>query len=368
MIPLVTTSFGVDEKNNINKCIKSGWISSQGKFVTEFENNFAKWNTMKFGISTSSCTTALHLSLLALNIGKGDEVLCPNLTFISPANMIKLVGAEPILLDVESKSWCMDVTLIEQNITKRTKAILIVHAFGHTANMREIMKISKKYNLYIIEDVAESPGAYFKNKRVGTFGDLSCYSFYANKILTTGEGGMILTNNSSLNNKIRLLRDHGMSPKKRYYHKLLGFNYRMTNMQAAIGVAQLKNINKILDERDDQKNLYEKYLSKSKHLIFRPEEEWSKSVHWLTTIKLRKNNLRNKLIKYLFSKKIESRPMIFPVNFANHFKYIKKNNNVSSDISLNSLHLPSYLGLKKTQIKKISNLIIDWLNKHDYKK
>ena len=175
---------------------------------------------------------------------------------------------------------------------------------------------------------------------------------------------MILTNKISLNNKIRLLRDHGMSAKKKYYHKLLGFNYRMTNIQAAIGVAQLKKISNILKKRNNQKNLYKKYLSNSNHLIFRPELEWSKSVHWLTTIKLKKNNIRNKLIKYLYKNEIESRPMIFPVNFATHFRLKKFNNHVANEISLNSIHLPSYLGLKNYQIKKISNLIVNWLNKN----
>ena len=153
--------------------------------------------------------------------------------------------------------------------------------------------------------------------------------------------------------------------KKKYYHKLLGFNYRMTNIQAAIGVAQLSNINRILEIRKNQKNLYKKYLNKSKNLIFRPELEWSKSVHWLTTIKLKKNNMRNKLIKYLYNNGVESRPMIFPVNYASHFRLKKFDNKVSKDIGLNSLHLPSYLDLKDFQIKRISNLIINWLNKYE---
>ncbi len=345
----------------LNRTVKAGWISSQGKVVREFEKKFASWHKVKFAISTSNCTTALHLSLLALDIGPGDEVICTNLTFIAPANMISLTGAKLILVDVDLKTFSMNTKKVENKINKKTKAIMVVHPFGHPADILELKKIAKKNNLKIIEDVAESIGAKYKNKLCGTFGDISCFSFFANKVMTTGEGGMILTNNKKFFQKAKLLRDHGMNENKKYYHKLLGFNYRMTSMQAAIGIGQLMRLKKIIIEKEVIKNHYKIFLNKKNFDIF-PQIKFKKSVEWFVTITFKKNNLRDKFIKYMKIKNIECRPMIFPVSFANHFKIKdeKKKFPNSYKISLNSVHLPSSIDLKKKNINYISNIINNW--------
>lgn len=353
-IPIFTPYFKGNEKKYLNKCIDSEWISSQGNFVKEFEQSFSKRMGCKYGISTSSCTTALHLALIASGIKAGDEVICPALTFIAPANMISLTGAKPVLVDSERETWGVDPLLIERKITGKSRAILVVHPFGHSAKMGEILRIAKKYKLKVIEDTAEAPGAKYKNKILGSMGDIGCFSFFGNKIITTGEGGMIVTNNKKLKEKCETLRDHGMSQKKRYVHVDLGFNYRMTNMQAAVGLAQLQQLNNILKLRKQQKELYYSFLSTCKKITFRPEQPWCTAVHWLTTITFKNSRDRNGLMMYLKKKRIDVRPMIFPVHFAKHFssEYSRDLFPISTDISLKSLHLPSSTGLSKKEIER----------------
>ena len=349
------------DKNLLFQTVNQSWISSQGEIVKKFEKKFAKWQGSKFAVSTSNCTTALHLSLLALNIGEGDEVICTNLSFIAPANMIKLSGAKPVFVDVCMDSFAMNPDKIISKITKRTRAIMIIHPFGLPADIIKIKKIAKKYNLKIIEDVAESIGAKVKRKKLGSFGDLSCYSFFANKIITTGEGGMVVTNNRKLFKKLCLLRDHGMTVEKKYYHQCLAFNYRMTSLQAALGIGQLSRINKILSEKNKIKQIYDKYLNKNGYKIF-PEIKKYKGVNWFVTLTFNKVGIRDKFIKYMKKNKIECRPMIFPITFAKHFRSYdnRKDFTNSYKISLNSVHLPSSINLTKNQIIQICKIINSW--------
>ncbi len=361
MIKFFEPVIGKKESRLVNETIKSGWISSQGKIVEKFEKNFSKWHGVKYAISSSNCTTALHLSLLCLGIGPGDEVICSNLTFIAPANMIKLTGAKLVLVDVDPKTFCMDLNQVKKKITKKTKAIMVVHPFGYPVDIKKIKKIIQKKNIKIIEDVAESIGAKTHGKLCGTLGDISCFSFFANKIMTTGEGGMILTNNKNIYNKARLLRDHGMSTKKRYYHRLLAFNYRMTSMQAALGIAQLTRLKKILILKKKLHYFYKKNLRSVNFELF-PKFENINSVNWFVTLTFYKKKLRDKFITYMKKKGIECRPMIFPVSFADHFKSKYKHDEYlnSFKISLNSVHLPSSVCLKPNELKKICNCINNW--------
>jgi len=363
LIPIYSPSFNQEEKENLLNCIDTGWISSQGKFIEQFENSFARWNGMRFGVATSSCTTALHLALVALGIKKGDEVICPDLTFIAPVNMVHWVGAKPVLVDVHSVSWGIDPLKIEEKITDKTKAIIVVHAFGHSADMNPILDIARKNNLYVIEDVAEAPGAKYRDKIVGTMGDVSCYSFFANKIMTTGEGGMVLTENEKLNEQMRIYRDHGMSREKRYVHTVAGFNYRMTNMQAAVGVGQITHLDEVLSRREIQEEQYQKLFSGNSKVTWRPKEQWCETVHWMSTITLNHEELRDPLLQYMQAKNIDCRQMIYPVHMAE--PYINYNNKnefpVSRSISLRSLHLPSSLELKHDEQLKIADTIQEWL-------
>ena len=366
MIPIYSPSFNKEEKENLLECIDTGWISSQGEFIEEFENNFSSWNGVQCGIATSSCTTALHLALVALGIGKNDEVICPDLTFIAPANMVHWTGAQPVLVDVSSVNWGIDPVKLEEKITAKTKAIIVVHAFGHPANMDPILAIAKQYNLYVIEDVAEAPGAKYKDKIVGTMGDVSCYSFFANKIMTTGEGGMVLTDDKGLEKEMRVYRDHGMSREKRYVHIVSGFNYRMTNMQAAVGVGQIKHLDSILSKRKIQEDQYKNLLIGNKKLTWRPKEQWCETVHWMSTITLNNEELRNPLLQHMQSRGVDCRQMIYPVHMAEPYKNSNDPNDfpISRSISLRSLHLPSSLDLKQEEQIKIVDLLQEWLERN----
>ena len=364
MIPIFQPVISKNAHKNVLECLRTSWISSQGNYIKKFEKSLSKYHKMKYCVVTSSCTTALHLSILALGLKKNDEVICPALSFIAPANMVLLSNLKLVLVDINPQTMTIDEDKIEKKITKKTKAIIVVHQFGHSANMDKILKIKKKYNLKIIEDNAESIGGKFKKSLNGTLGDLSTLSFFANKIITTGEGGAILTNNKSLYLKCLEMRDHGMSIKKRYFHKFLGFNYRMTNLQAAIGLSQIKEISNILKKRDNQMKYYYKLLQNNENYTLRKFKKWCIPVHWLTTITLKKKNLREKLLKYLKEHKIDARQMVNPVNKSVHIgKLIKKNFYHANKISNNSIHLPSSLNLTRSQIKYIVTKLNNFFNK-----
>ncbi len=363
MISIYIPSLNKKAKKYVSKCLDTNWISSQGEYILIFEKALAKYHGVKYCVATSGCTSALHLAIKSLNIGKGDEVICPDLTFIAPANMIVLSGAKLKLIDIDPETLAIDHKQIEKKITKKTKAIMVVHQFGHAADMGPIMKIARKYNLRVIEDNAESIGGTYKGKKLGTIGDVATLSFYANKIITSGEGGAILTNSKKIAQRCYVLRDHGMlrtsDPIKRYINLDLGFNYRMTNMQAAVGFSQLEDINKVLKKRNTQMLLYKKYLSQISEIKTRSFKSWCSPVHWLTTITILKKNLRNRLINFLVKSGIDARPMINPVHEARHFKnFFNKKNFVNSiNVSRNSLHLPSSTDLKKSEIQFICNKV-----------
>jgi perosamine synthetase len=232
-----------NELNYVTDCLKTNWISSQGKYVKEFERQFELYHENFNAVAVSNGTVALHLALEAIGIGENDEVLVPNLTFAASVNAIIYAKAIPVLVDISKETLNIDLNKIENLITKNTKAIMVVHLYGSPCDMNSIIEISKKYNLKIIEDCAEALGSYYYNRPVGVFGDVSTFSFYGNKTITTGEGGMVLFKDNEIAEKARVLRDHGMSKSKRYWHDFVGYNYRLTNIQAAIGVAQFERLN-----------------------------------------------------------------------------------------------------------------------------
>ena len=363
MIPIAEPKLFKLDKKILKESIDSNWISSQGPYISRFEEDFAKFQKSKFAIAVSNCTTALHLALLALKIKKGDEVICPALTFISPANMIHYTGAKLKLVDVSNYDLNLNAEILEKYITKKTKAIIVVHQFGYPANMNEILRISKKYKLKIIEDNAESIGSKYHGKLTGSFGDIATYSFFGNKIITTGEGGMITTNNKSLCKRIKILRDHGLTNKELYVHGFLGFNYRMTSLQAAIGIGQLSNLKKILVKKREILETYKSKLSLIKNLKIFPlnENKNIKNVTWLITIKL--NNFSKKkmnlLCKSMNKKGVNVRRMIQPVYKAKHFqRYFNKNDfPIAEKFSYSCLHLPSSLNLSKKEINLICKLL-----------
>lgn len=358
MIPVAEPWLGEDEIKNVLDCVKSGWVSSIGKYVEKFEKEFVRFCGVKYGVSTSSGTTALHLALSALEIKEGDEVIVPTLTFIATANAVTYAGAKPIFVDSEIETWNIDPHKIEQKITKRTKAIVVVHLYGHPANIIPILKIAKKYNLYVIEDAAEAHGAEYQFKKVGSFGDIACFSFYGNKIITTGEGGMCITNNKKLAEKMGFLKDHGMSKKKRYWHPVIGFNYRLTNLQAAMGLAQLKKIKCIIKKKRQIAKTYNDLLQGTKGISLPPEMPWAKNVFWLYSILIEYNFrfTRNRLMQKLKENGVDNRPFFYPIHILPPYSRGEKYP-IAEKLSKSGISLPSSPSLTKADIEKVVQLI-----------
>jgi len=279
-IPVCEPTLKGNELKYVADCIKTNWISSSGKYIGEFEKKFSGYCGVKHGISCATGTAALHLAVEAMGIGKGDEVIIPTFTMIATCNAVIYAGAKPVLIDSESGTWNMDVDKIEEKITKKTKAIMVVHTYGHPADMDSVNKIAKKHGLKVIEDAAEAHGAEYKGKKTGNLGDIACYSFYANKLITTGEGGMVVTNSDEWATNARFLRNHYFG-EPRFLHKRLGYNHRMTNIQAAIGLAQLENLDEFIEMRRKNAHYYNKLLRNVKGITTPPEAEWAKNVYWM---------------------------------------------------------------------------------------
>lgn len=361
MIPIFEPYLTEKERQYVLNCFDTGWISSQGEYITRFEAMLAQYHDMPYCVATSNCTTALHIALKALDIGPGDAVVCPDLTFIGPANMVKLAGAELILCDIDPLTLNLDPVRLEKVINPNTKAIIVVHQFGHAAPMDEIMAIARDRCLKVIEDNAESIGGKYKGRMLGTIGDISCYSFFANKIITTGEGGAILCNDASLDRRCRILRDHGMSREVRYKHVEIGYNYRMTNLQAAVGVAQIERLDEILKQRMRQMEFYTQKLSQIPKVMPRRFADWCSPVHWLTTITLDHSLDRDEFLVEMRNRGVDCRQMVNPVNQADHFRAQFKDEDFPNaiGISTRSLHLPSTTTLSEAQIDFVVEQVAD---------
>jgi perosamine synthetase len=354
MIPVATPCLNGKELEYVTDCIKSSWISSIGKYVTQFEDNFAAFCGTAYAISASNGTTALHLALVSLDIGEGDEVIVPDLTFVATANAVLYCGAKPVFVDSDEKTWNIDPSKIEENITERTKAIIVVHLYGHPCDMAPIIKIAERYNLRVIEDAAEAHGAEYNLRRVGSFGDAGVFSFYGNKIITTGEGGMITTNNTELMKKMRMLRDHAMSNTKRYWHDVLGYNYRMTNIQAAIGVAQMEQINGFIEAKRRNAAIYNSLLNKIDGITLPPEADGCKNVYWMYSVLIEDNFgiSRDEVMVRLQEKGIDTRPFFYPL----HQLPIYRRDTVypvSMTLSRKGINLPSATTLTETDIRTV---------------
>ena len=346
------------EVEYVNKALKTGWVSSLGEYISSFENEFARYCEVDYALTSSSGTTGLHLVLVALGIGPGDEVIIPDLTFVATANAVYYTGAKVVTADINEDSLCISPTAIENAITSKTKAIIPVHLYGHPAQMQEINDIGKKYNLYIIEDAAEAHGAEYCGKKVGGLGIAGVFSFYGNKVITTGEGGMITTNDKTLFEKMKFLRDHAMSNSKRYWHTNIGFNYRMTNIQAAIGLAQLNQMDSFLLKKDQIFNFYEKRLKKYKDLKLNFCSSNMKNIYWAIALQINGfvEKERDKLIKSLYKKGIEARPFFYPISSMPMYR--KKNNSVARKSSAQGVCLPTFYELQESQVAYICDTLI----------
>jgi len=367
MIPVCEPTFFGKEKDYAIECLETNWISSNGRFIELFEKSFSDFIGTKYGMSCSNGTTALHLAMETLGIGKGDEVIVPNLSNIATINSVIFSGAKPVLVDVEKDTFGIDPEKIKDKITKKTKAINLVHLYGHPVDMGPIMEIVKKNDIFLIEDCAEAHGAEYKGKKVGSFGDLSCFSLYSNKIVTTGEGGIVLTNNEEYAEKANLIKNLGFT-EPRFHHWVLGTNYRMTNIQAAIGLGQMENIDKILSERDRIKMTYDGLLKDVKNITLQKQAPWAKMVCWMYCIllepefKFSKDELMNKLK----AKGIETRSFFYPFHRQplflegedERYPCCDGDYPVSDELSSKGLYLPSGSSLSENEMETVVEELI----------
>lgn len=348
-------------KKYVNDCLDSTWISSKGSYIEKFEKSFAKYLNIKYATSVSNGTTALHMCLCALEIGRGDEVIVPSFTYIASVNAIKYVGANPIFIDSNKNTWNLDISLLEKSISKKTKAILAVHLYGNPCDIKLLRRFCDKNGLYLIEDVAEALGSSFENKLLGTFGDVSSFSFFGNKTITTGEGGMVVSNKKKYIEKVARLKNQGASNKK-YWYEEIGYNYRMTNICAAIGLSQLEQINKILNRKKDIAKLYKKELG-DLPITFQQIQKKGISSFWLVSILVKNRKVRDELKKFLKSCGIETRPLFFPAHTMPMFNS-KKTFPVAKNLSNRGLNLPSFPDLTNNNVIEISEFIREFFKNY----
>jgi perosamine synthetase len=359
-IPMAVPVLDGNESRYVNEALETGWISSQGRFVTEFESGFAAYCGAEQGVAVTSGTTALHLAFAALGLGPGDEIVIPAVTHIAVANMIALTGARPVLVDIDPATWTLDPNRLEAAITDRARAIVVVHLYGHPADMDPINDIAERHGLTVIEDAAEAHGAEYLGKRVGGLGRVACFSFYANKIITTGEGGMIVTNDSTLADRARKLRSQADEPgaERRFWHREAGYNYRMTNLQAAVGVAQLERLNDFVARHRRTADRYAAGLEDVEGLALQGERAWAKNVYWMYSVLVDADSgtSRDDVAGHLRSQGIDSRPFFVPIHRQPAYgsDYGSQGFPVAERIAETGLNLPSGNELDEEDIARVT--------------
>lgn len=361
-IPIYQPSLDGNEKKYVNECIDTSWISSRGDFIKRFEDEFTEFIGVNHAISVSNGTVALHLALVTLGIGQGDEVIVPSFTYIASVSTICHAGATPVFVDSLEDTWQMNPEDVKRKITSKTRAIMVVHLYGQTCEMDELVSIAKENNIFLIEDCAEAFGSKYNNKMAGSFGDIACFSFYGNKTITTGEGGMVVTNDETLWDRAYHLRMHGLAKYRQYWHDVLGFNYRMTNICAAIGLAQLENAKeKIFKKRE----LAEKYTELLKDLPVKPHLEKEGTVHtyWMYSILVETPEMRENLREYLKNKSIETRPTFYPVHTMPMFSQKYQKLPIAEYLGWRGINLPSFPELSDTLIKDVCMSITEFYSR-----
>lgn len=359
-IPVSQPLLGKNESLYINDALSKGEISGFfGEYIHKFENDFANYSDCSYGISTNGGTTALHLALVSLSIGKGDEVLVSTLTNMATFFAVIYQGAKPVPIDIENDTWNLDPKLLESKITARTRAILVVHLFGHPVDMDPVISIARKYNLFVIEDCAEAHGATYKGKKVGSISDIGCFSFYANKIITTGEGGMLTTNNSDLAKKAQSLKSLAFGTKNKFMHQDIGYNYRMTNLQSALGCAQLEKIETIIDKKRGIAHYYTENLKDLECLQLPVEKPYARNVYWMYHLVLKGKvaRKRSQVMEKLLEMGIETREGFIPYNmqdiFVNRGWTCVDDCPNANEIASSSFYLPSSPSLTDDDLEYI---------------
>lgn len=356
-IPISKPLIGARERELVLDALDSGWVSSIGKYIDEFEVKFAAHCGTKYALAVSNGTTGLHLALATLGLQPGDEVIIPDLTFVATANAVAYTGATPVLADVDPDTLCIDLASIKLRITARTKAIIPVHLYGHPADMDGLIELAVAHGLYLIEDAAEAHGAEYKGRRVGGFGKCGVFSFYGNKVITTGEGGMLTTNDPDFYQHAKRLRDHAMSPDRRYFHTERGFNYRMTNLQAALGVAQMEQIDQFLERRAEIMSWYSSVIPGSDRVRLNRVKNWAKSAFWMICLEVDgfDERRRDAFMADLKKEGIDSRPYF--CTMSSMPMYAQKPLPVAARKAQTGLNLPSFFDLTQKDVERIGVVV-----------
>lgn len=347
-----------NERKYVDECIDTSWISSRGHFVSDFEKAFASYIGMSYATGVCNGTVAIHLAMVALGIKPGDEVIVPTFTYVASANPILMVGAIPVFVDSCKESWQMDPEDVRHKITSKTKAIVAVHLYGHPCDMDSIMAIANEHHLFVIEDCAEAIGSEYKGKKIGSFGTVACFSFFGNKTITCGEGGMVMTNDEKLYDLLCHYKAQGVSKTREYWHDVLGYNYRMTNIQAAIGLAQLEKIEKKVSKKIKLGEWYQKHLADTP-LVFHKALPNVVHTYWMCSVLARNEEERVALRDYLKENGIETRPA-FPTIHEMPMYDTNENFPVGKDLSVRGINLPSYPALEEQDVINICNVIKDF--------
>ena len=353
-----------NERKYVMDCLDTSWISSAGKYISEFEKEFARFCGVRHAIATNNGTTALHLALVGLGLMPGDEVIVPTVTYIATANAVRYCNAVPVLVDVCAGSMNIDPAQIEAKITEKTRGIIPVHLYGHAADMDAINAIAAKHNLFVLEDAAEAHGAEYKGRRVGSFGKCATFSFFGNKIATTGEGGMITTDDAELAARLRLFRGQGMDPERRYWFTVIGYNYRMTNIQAAIGVAQMETIESALAERQALAAWYDKALAPLEGQVLLPgQANNAKHVFWMYNIFLREGDgqRRDAVMRAMDAMGIETRPVFHPMHVLPPYKEDGVYP-VADTWAQRGINLPTHQFLTRDDVQRIADSLMKALS------
>ncbi len=357
--PVYKPSLKGNELKYVTDCIESTWISSKGKYIADFEAQFAQYLNAGYATSVCNGTVALHLALLVLDVKPGDEVIVPTFTYIASVNAITYVGATPVFVDSMDQTWQMDVGDIARKITSKTKAVIAPHIYGHPCEMDTLVEICRLNQLLLIEDCAEAIGSKYNNKHVGTFGDMAVFSFFGNKTITTGEGGMLVTNSKPLIERARKLKNQGLSDLQ-YWHDEVGYNFRMTNICAAIGVAQLERIDEIITGKIRIASVYKKAFENT-GIAFNPQADNCINSYWMCSILVPSALQRDELREHLILSGIETRPFFYPAHSMKMYQHpLNSHFPVANSISSRGLNLPSYPDLRDEEVRFIVSQILNF--------
>lgn len=360
--PVYQPSLNGNEKEYLLDCIDSNWISSKGKYVEKFEDSFSKLLGIDHSASVSNGTVALHVSLIALGIGEGDEVIVPTFTYIAAVNAITYTGARPVFVDSDPVTWQMDPKDVRMKVTSKTKAILAVHLYGHPCNMDDLISIKKEHDLFLVEDCAEALGARYKEKLTGLFGDIATFSFYGNKLITTGEGGMVVTKDETLYDRVVHFKGQGLAKRREYWHDVVGYNYRMNNLCAAVGLAQIERFDELFTKKLEIANWYKDFLKDSIYTFHQQDKDVLHS-YWMCSILVNSHAQRDKLRGHLRVNGIETRPAFYPIHTMPMYSQKYEKHQVAEDLGWRGINLPSYPDLEYSDVEFITNCLLDYQDK-----